>query len=509
IFNPEKGELSFPIFFDRGKPLKLKPIRIEEASGLTGWIVKNKKPIMFLDYEKEKEALPLKPLIIIKASQSNIGVPIIYKEKVLGVISIQSYKKNAFTQRHFYLLKIIANQIALAIENARLFNEAKTALLKLKDNQKKLIKTEKMRFLGTLSAGIAHQFNNILSAILARAQILSSKTEDPEIRKGLEIIEKASLGGADIVRRILEFSKLEQKEKGEPVNLYQIVEDAIHITEVKWKNEAERKGIKIEIINEVDKSIFVKGNSSELREALLNVISNSIEALEHEGFIHIRSELMKTKVLLEIKDNGIGISQSDIERVFEPFFTTKGITGTGLGLSFVYGVVKKYKGDIKIESERGKGTTVKIYLINAKYPKLEIKGETRIKEEKLPLKILVIEDEEYVLDLIVEILKNDGHYVSYARSGDDGLKKFERERFDLVITDLGMPGISGWEVVERIRIKNSEVRIGIITGWNIRGEVERLRELGVEFVITKPFRVEHIKLAINKERNGEIFVNLF
>ncbi len=506
ICDYEKNIVSFPFFLDRGKPIKMKPMRISQARGLTGWIINNKKPLMFTDYEKEKDSLPVKPIVIIKVTQSYIGVPIIKKNKVLGVISIQSYKKKAFTPWHLDLLKTIANQIALSLENARLFKDVKEALKKLKESQKKMIQTEKMRALGIVSAGIAHQFNNILSAILARAQLLSKKVDDPEIKKNLEIIEKASLGGAEIVKRLLGFSKTEEKEKPEILDVKNPIEEAIQLTEIKWKNEAQAMGKRIEIKKELEEGLFVKGYLSELREALVNIILNSIEAIEKEGFIKISSVSKGNRVLIEIKDNGRGIPSSEIDKVFDPFFTTKGVLGTGLGLSFAYGVIKKCKGEIKIESEVGKGTTVSILLPKGRRRK-EVK-EKKLEEEKAPMNILVIEDEEHVIDLIEEILRMNGYNVSVARTGIEGISKFERGGFDLVMTDIGMPGMSGWEVAEKIKEKDPNIKIGFITGWNIKGEVERLKRLGIDFVITKPFKIEDLLSALSPTRKrGEIFIN--
>ncbi len=375
---------------------------------------------------------------------------------------------------------------------------------KLKESQKKLIQTEKMRALGIASAGVAHQFNNILSAILARAQLLYQKIDDPEIRRNLEIIEKASLGGAEIVRRLLGFSRFEEKGKLEIVDINHSIEEALQLTEFKWRNEAEAMGKIIEIKRELGDGVFVKGNSAELREVIVNLILNSVEAIEKNGYISIISSSSGNRVLIEVKDNGKGIPPYQLDKVFDPFFTTKGVSGTGLGLSFVYGIVKKHKGEVKINSEVGKGTTVSIYFPKAKG---KLKEKEKIEEEKIPMRILVIEDEEYVIDLIEEILKINGHYVSLARTGMEGLSKFEKEKFDLVMTDLGMPGISGWEVAEKVREKDQNIRIGFITGWNIRGEIERLKRLGINFVITKPFKIEDILSAISSTQIKDIFIN--
>lgn len=506
ICDYEKEKIFFPFFMDKRKPIKLQPLKLKEPSGVTGWVIKNKKPLMFLDYEREKKSLPVKPIVIVKVTQSYIGVPILLKGKVLGVISIQSYKKNAFFPWHLDLLINIANQIALSLENAKLFKDVKEALKKIRESQRKIIQTEKMRALGIVSAGIAHQFNNILSAILARAQLLSKKVDDPEIKKNLEIIEKASLGGAEIVRRLLGFSKAEEKKTPKIVDVKNPLEEAIQLTETKWKNEAQAMGKRIEIRKEFEEGLFVKGYSTELREAFVNIILNSIEAIEKEGFIRISSVSKGNRVLVEIKDNGRGIPSSEIDKVFDPFFTTKGVSGTGLGLSFAFGVIKKCKGEIKIESGVGKGTTVSIFLLKAK--RVRKAKEKKLKEGKIPMNILVIEDEEHVIDLIEEILRMNGYNVSIARTGIEGISKFESERFDLVMTDIGMPGMSGWKVVERIREKDPNIKIGFITGWNIKGEEERLRKLGIDFVITKPFKIEDLLSALSPTRKrGEIFIN--
>ncbi|MEW6456296.1 MAG: GAF domain-containing protein [Acidobacteriota bacterium] len=497
LYDEKKDEIFFLVLIDKGKELEPFSVRVSEKSGLTGWIIRNKKPIIFTDYEKEKDQLPAEVRIIGMPSQSYLGIPLIVRDKIIGVISIQSYKKGIFDQGHKELLTSIANQVALTIENAELFKNLEKTYKDLKESQKQLLLTEKLRALGVVSAGVAHDFNNILGAILGRAQLLSQQTKDKEVLRGLKIIEKAALGGAEIVKRIQEFAKVKPEEIFEPVNINQVVDDSLALTKVKWKDESEAKGIKIDINKKLEEGLMVDGNLSELREAITNIILNSIDALPGGGQISIEAKSDGDKVLLEIADNGIGMSHDVKEKAFDPFFTTKGVEGTGLGLSIVYGIIRRHKGELKIESEEGKGTTIFISLPKSKkIKKIEIKEFP--KKEIPPLNILIIDDEPYIRELLSDILTPHGHKTTLAESGKEGIENFQKEKFDLVLTDIGMPEMSGWEVAKKIKSINPEIVIGFITGWDMQFTPEELKKRGADLVIFKPFKIEQILETISK-----------
>jgi PAS domain S-box-containing protein len=376
-----------------------------------------------------------------------------------------------------------------------------------KKMQEQLLQSEKLKSLGELSGGVAHDFNNVLAAILGRVQLLKIQLKPPlvkqekrksvlEIKKGLEIIERASLDGAETVRRIQEFSRRRADDKDfTQVDINELVNNALEFTRIRWKNEAESKGIKIKIKKEFSPLNPSLGSSSELREVFTNLINNSIDAMPQGGEIRVESFMDDTNAVIRISDTGKGLSKDIRDRIFDPFFTTKDVQSTGLGLSVSYGIINRHRGTITVDSVEGEGTTFTI-----KFPITKKTGEWKVKEGKvIPIKrkhkkarILVIEDEEDVRELLRDILTDAGHNVEISADGNEGIKMFEKKKFDLVFTDLGMPGMSGWEVTEKIKSINDKVPVALITGWNIKLDESEMNDSRINFVVQKPFKMEQI-----------------
>ncbi len=371
-----------------------------------------------------------------------------------------------------------------------------------------LFQSEKLKSLGELAGGVAHDFNNVLAAILGRVQLLSMNLETPsgkqerrkvmrELKKGLEIIEKASLDGAETVRRIQEFSRRRADDKYfTHLDINELVDHALEFTKARWKDEAESKGIKIQIKKEISPPATIAGSASELREVFTNLINNAIDAMPQGGTIRIRTFKENSYIGIKIEDTGMGISKDISDRIFDPFFTTKGPQATGLGMSVSYGIITRHKGTISVDSQEGRGTafTIKIPVTEVK----EIKDEKTQELSKKGRKgnILIVEDEEDIRTLLSEILTSDGHAVSVASGGKKGIEVFKKERFDLILTDLGMPGMSGWEVASTIKKLAPEVIIAVITGWGIQLDKDEMKQHGVDMIINKPFKVDQIlKLA--------------
>ena len=371
-----------------------------------------------------------------------------------------------------------------------------------------LLQSEKLKSLGELAGGVAHDFNNVLAAILGRVQLLSMNFETPsgkqerrkvmrELKKGLEIIEKASLDGAETVRRIQEFSRRRADDKCfTHLDINELVDHALEFTKARWKDEAESKGIKIQIKKEISPLATIAGSASELREVFTNLINNAIDAMPQGGTIRIRTFKENSYIGIKIEDTGMGISKDISDRIFDPFFTTKGPQATGLGMSVSYGIITRHKGTISVDSQEGRGTvfTIKIPVTEVK----EIKDEKTQELSKKGRKgnILIVEDEEDIRTLLSEILTSDGHAVSVASGGKKGIEVFKKERFDLILTDLGMPGMSGWEVASTIKKLAPEVIIAVITGWGIQLDKDEMKQHGVDMIINKPFKVDQIlKLA--------------
>ncbi|MFQ6111990.1 MAG: response regulator, partial [Nitrospinota bacterium] len=356
--------------------------------------------------------------------------------------------------------------------------------------QRKLVETERLKCLGEMSSGIAHDFNNILTAILGRVEILKRKSQGKDLHRDLDIIEKASLDGAATVRRLLEYTRLGKDGGFENIDLNEVVRDTLAITETRWRNEANLRGIKIEMVTELEEIPPISGNVFEIREALANIILNALDAMPQGGRLTIKTKTQNGSVLLAVADTGHGMSEEVKRNVFIPFFTTKKGNGTGLGMSITYGIITRHRGDISIESIEGQGTLVSITLPVASKQEIPLREEGL--EPSSPARILLIEDEEHILENLSLILQMANHEVEVAGSGREGIKLFAEGEFDIVFTDLGMPGMNGWEVARAIKEMKSQIPVVLITGWGLSLDLEEAREKGVDYVVQKPFKMNQI-----------------
>jgi PAS domain S-box-containing protein len=376
-----------------------------------------------------------------------------------------------------------------------------------KKMEQQLLQSKKLQSLGELAGGVAHDFNNVLAAVLGRVQLLKTQIKPPrgkqEKRKsmldllaGLEIIEKASLDGAETVRRIQKFSRRRVDDSDfVQVDINELIDNALEFTKVRWRNEAESKGIAIKIQKEFSPLIHTTGSPSELREVFTNLVNNAIDAMPQGGKIRIKTIRDNGLAVIKIEDTGSGISNDAKDRIFDPFFTTKGVQSTGLGLSVSYGIVNRHQGAITADSLEGEGTTFTV-----KLPITEKSGTGKVAKEKaMPIKrgqkkarILVIEDEEDVRNLLRDMLSDAGHKVELANNGSEGIKLFKKNEFDLVFTDLGMPVMSGWEVAEKVKSINGNVPVVLVTGWNITLDGKEMNDKGINLIIQKPFKMGQV-----------------
>lgn len=369
--------------------------------------------------------------------------------------------------------------------------------------EQQLFQSEKLKSLGELAGGVAHDFNNVLAAIMGRVQLLEKHVDSPvneqemiksliAVKKGLKIIDKAARDGAETVRRIQEFSSKRADDKYfTKVDINDLLDCALEFTRIRWKNNAESKGINIVVQKKFHQLPPTTGNEAELREVFTNLINNAIDALPQGGHIEIKTFKENDYICVKIKDTGVGIPKTIQEKIFDPFFTTKGVQSTGLGLSISYGIVNRHRGTITVESVEGKGTTFTIKLPEVKRV---VKENEKIKSANLQrkAKILVIEDEEEVRNVLYDILIDAGHEVEIAFDGIQGIEIFKEKEFDLVFTDLGMPVMSGWQVAEGVKGINRKVPVALITGWNVNLKESEMRKGGVDFIIRKPFEISQV-----------------
>jgi len=365
---------------------------------------------------------------------------------------------------------------------------------------------EKLSALGELASGVAHDFNNTLAGILGRAQLLQ-RTDDPEkIKHGLDVIIKTAEDGAKTVKRIQDFARQRRDHNFELVSIDQVLMDASEITRPRWKNCAEASNIHITLELQIGSNAMVMGDDSELREVLVNMVFNAIDAMPEGGTLTLSTRTESDSVIVKVIDTGVGMYPEVRSRIFDPFFTTKGKAGLGLGLAVSFGIIRRHSGNIEVESQYGSGTEFRITLPVAKIAENSVKQSECVEpvlpevttsvceqsHEQLPIRMLVVDDEYFVRDLLRDILDGENCDVCVAESGSEGLSMFREKEFDGVFTDVGMPGMSGWELAREIRQINKQIPIAVITGWGEAVGSHEKQEAGVDWVVAKPFTADRI-----------------
>ena len=366
---------------------------------------------------------------------------------------------------------------------------------------------EKLSALGELASGVAHDFNNTLSGILGRAQLLQ-RTNDPEkIKRGLDIIIKTAEDGAKTVKRIQDFARQRRDHDFELVSVDQILMDASEITRPRWKNCAEASNIHITLDLQIGSNAMVMGDDSELREVLVNMVFNAIDAMPEGGTLSLITRTVNDSVLIRVVDSGVGMYPEVRSRIFDPFFTTKGKAGLGLGLAVSFGIIRRHGGNIEVESKYGSGTEFRITLPLAKIADNTVKEESEstalplpapavevelTPRERPPTRLLIVDDEDFVRELLSDILEGEHCEVFLAESGAEALSLFSQMEFDGVFTDVGMPGMSGWELAREIRQSNTRIPIAVITGWGEAVGSNEQKAAGVNWIVAKPFTADRI-----------------
>ncbi len=497
LLDREKNELFIRKVIGRDLE-EVKDLRFRVGiDGIVGWVAQTGEFLCVPDVSKDPRYIPGSP-----EGKSEAAFPLKVRDQVIGVLDLESKEIHGFDEEDLKVLSSFASQVSVFIENAQLFTDLRHTLNELKQAQDQIIQAEKLRAMGEMASGVAHDFNNVLAAILGNIQLLLHSFEHyspEEIRERLKTIERASKDGAETVRRIQDFTGKRRDREFIPLSLNDLVREVAAITEPRWKDQAQKKGIHIEMVKKTGDIPPVLGNPSELREVLTNIVFNAVDAMPKGGKITLSTHPHSEDwVEMRIVDTGIGMTEEVKRRIFDPFFTTKGVTSSGLGMSVSYGIVKRHGGEILVESEPGKGTTFILHLpigYGEEVKEIEKKAEKPLGMIR-PAKILVIDDEEAVRDVLSRMLRAKGHQVEVASDGDEGIERFKRQPFDLVFTDLGMPRISGLEVGKALKELNPRVPVIMITGWGMELDQKKMRKNGIDLVISKPFNFDQVTQLI-------------
>lgn len=357
------------------------------------------------------------------------------------------------------------------------------------------VRADKLRALGQLASGVAHDFNNSLAAILGRSQLILRRVQDEELVRSLGIIVTAAEDAAATVRRIQTFARKSLAAELELLDLAALLRDAIEITRTRWENEAQARGLNIDVILNAEGEVLTMGNASELREVFVNLIVNAVDAMPTGGNLTICCKRKGDRVRLRFADSGTGMAEEIRERVFEPFYTTKGVHGTGLGLAVSYGIIERHEGAISVESTLGKGTTFRIDLPLAEQT-TAAKEETRESVFTKSLAILVIDDEEVVRETLGDMLSDLEHRVVLVDSGREAIAKVASDSFDVVFTDLAMPEMDGWETARAIRELKPELPVVLVTGYGATARPPAGEADLIDGIIGKPFDFDQVTTTL-------------
>lgn len=359
------------------------------------------------------------------------------------------------------------------------------------------IHAQKMAALGELSFGVAHNVNNTLTGILGRAQLILRNSNDPaKIEAGLELIIKSAEDGAHIIRRIQDFARQRPSREFETVGIAELLKDSCEMTRPRWESRSEFAPIRFALHG--DCKAFIKGDPVELREVLVNMIYNAIDAMPSGGEVRVTAQENRDRVIVSITDTGTGMTPEVKQRLFDPFFTTKGKAGTGMGLAVSFGIIRRHEGSIEVDSEPGRGTTFKISLPKVTPVLPEAEGvrtpQTISSPTEDKVRVMVVDDETHVREVLIEALEAEGCEVVSAQSGEIALALYEQYegRFDALFTDIGMPDMSGWELVTEIRKHSQTMPIAIISGRADAISLETKNAVKADWIVAKPFDIDKI-----------------
>ena len=355
-----------------------------------------------------------------------------------------------------------------------------------KEERERAARADKLRALGQLASGVAHDFNNSLAAILGRAQLLRRQVNDPALVRNLDIIQTAAEDAAATVRRIQTFARKSAVKEFELVDVGALLNDAVEITRTRWQNEARVRGQEYDVRLNTEPGHRTYGSASELREVFVNLIVNAVDAMPKGGRLLITCRRVDDRLQLHFSDSGMGMPEDVRQKIFEPFFSTKGAHGTGLGLSVSYSIIERHSGSISVVSEPGQGTNFTIDL-PAVVSETSSDDTTVTVGEAPSLRILVVDDEEPVRETLAEMLVAVNHRVELAGSGLEAVEKMRTGDFELVFTDLAMPEMDGWETARLIRKDWPNVRIVLVTGYGPTTAPPSGEEDLVDAIIGKPF----------------------
>jgi PAS domain S-box-containing protein len=448
------------------------------------------------------------------ASAGHLSLPLVFRGDLIGTLNVANEGYGTFTSEETSRLAILGDTLAAGIAATRLAKQAETRTRHLRETQGRTDRTERLRAVGELASGVAHDFNNLLTAILGSAELLSRTEGDTHRQEELQTIRRAARDGAEMVRRILEYTRTRREPHLVAVDLPEVVREAVELTRGRWKNAVQARGVTIEIHLELQPVPQAAGNPSELREMLTNLILNAVDAMPQGGHLTLGTHLVPGQsvdppewIEVTVADTGAGMAPEILDRIFDPFFSTKEGSGVGLGLAVAHGIVERHQGEIAVRSVPGEGTTFTVRLPAASAdtarPPAEASGgpvpvgeAVAYQPSARVARILVVDDEPKLAQLLRSFLELQGHRVWTVTEGAAAVTLLSDHVFDLLLTDLGMPEMSGWDVAREARRLRPHLPVIMVSGWGAQIDPQQVAESGVAEVVQKPYTFETIHQVI-------------
>jgi PAS domain S-box-containing protein len=433
--------------------------------------------------------------------------PLLVESQVFGVLACARREPDSFSSAECEFLRTVSEHTGLAAHQAQLYSALQRAYDDLRQTQQQVMQQERLRALGQMASGIAHDINNAISPVALYTEALLDHEQNlsERGRKQLEIIERAVDDVAQTVARMGEFYRVREPQVSlVPVDLNKLVNQVIDLTRARWSDMVQQRGYSIDVRLELAADLPpIAAVESQVRDAMVNLVFNAVDAMPQGGPLTVRTRVAEGSggriVQLEIIDAGVGMDEDTRRRCLEPFFTTKGTRGTGLGLAMVYGVAQRHSANLEIESELGRGTVVRMSFAAAAGPVTANSGSQL--RPVGPIRVLIVDDDPLLLRTLRDALETDGHEVTAATGGQAGINAFVESHalgkpFPVVITDLGMPHVDGRKVAATIKASVPSTVIIMLTGWGRRLVAEGDLPPGVDTVISKPPKLLELRAAL-------------
>jgi signal transduction histidine kinase len=402
----------------------------------------------------------------------------------------------------FLRREVEAQNLLLEEKVAERTAELEQAVAELRKTHEHLLQNERLSAFAEMAGGVVHDFNNALMSVIGYSDILLGDPELIQQRETLvdilRTINTAGNDAASVVSRLRDFYR--PRSEAEPLtaeDINKLIEDAVRMCQPKWKAQASNEGRDILVDMDLAKLPLSRCNAAEVREVIINLLFNAVDAMPHGGMIDLRTARVDNEIVIEISDTGTGMPEEVRCRCLDPFFTTKGDKGTGLGLSAAFGIVKRHEGRIEIESEVNRGTTFRILLpIRASREALEV---VDARSAASILRVLLVDDDRNARDIVLNYLESDHHTVTVASSGNEGLNLFEAGAFDLIVTDQAMPGLTGLQLAKVARRIDPEVGIIVLTAF---GTISGSGTAAVDAILEKPITRLRLRAEIARISSG-------